>query len=207
MHRRNADFEGTGRSAADDHGRPVVAVFGSSAGRPGEPSYEEARDCGRLLAEAGYAVATGGYGGTMEACSRGAAEAGARVIGITAPAAFPGRSGANPWVGEEIPAPTITERIHRILSISAACITLDGSIGTLTELMVAWNVAFIARLAGGREKPVIAVGPSWAALIPYLAKAIATDASLVTLAPDVAQAVAEVCRRAPTPTRPPAPGN
>ncbi|MBS1195807.1 MAG: family Rossman fold protein, partial [Actinobacteria bacterium] len=52
---------------------PVIAVFGSSAGRPGDPGYEAARTCGRLLAEAGYAVATGGYAGTMEACSRGAA--------------------------------------------------------------------------------------------------------------------------------------
>jgi len=108
-------------------------------------------------------------------------------------------------VGEELPAPTITERIHRILSISAACITLDGSIGTLTELMVAWNVAFIARLAGDPEKPVIAVGPSWASLVPYLARAIDTDPSLVTLAPDVAEAVAEVRRRVPPATRRPAP--
>jgi uncharacterized protein (TIGR00725 family) len=188
----------------DRSGAPVVAVFGSSAGRPGEPGYEEARACGRLLAEAGYAVATGGYGGTMEACSRGAAEAGARVIGVTAPAAFPGRAGANAWVGEEMPAPTIPERIHGILSLSAAYIALDGSIGTLTELLVAWNVAFIARLSGLPAKPVIAVGPSWAALVPALANALDTDASPVTLAADVAAAVAEVRRRVPTPT--PRPG-
>jgi predicted Rossmann-fold nucleotide-binding protein len=110
-------------------------------------------------------------------------------------------------VGEEWPAPTITERIHHILSISAACITLDGSIGTLTELLVAWNVAYIARLGGLPTKPVIAVGPSWAALVPALADAVATDASLVTLAPDAAAAVAEVCRRVPAPTRRPAPGS
>ena len=161
-----AETAGRGEAAS-----PVIAVFGSSAGRPGEPGYEEARSCGRLLAEAGYAVATGGYAGTMEACSRGAAAAGGRVIGVTAPGAFPGRSGANAWVGEEWPAATITERIHHILSISAACITLDGSIGTLTELLVAWNIAFIAGLAGAPAKPVIAVGPSWAALVPELARA------------------------------------
>jgi len=143
----------------------------------------------------------------MEACSRGAAEAGARVIGVTAPPAFPGRAGANPWVGEEVPAATITERIHRIMEMSAACITLDGSIGTLTELLVAWNLAFIDRLGGRPARPVIAVGPSWAALVPQLAAAVETDASLVTLAPDVAAAVAEVRRRVPVPTRPLGPGN
>ena len=180
---------------------PVVAVFGSSAGRPGEPGYEEARECGRLLAEAGFTVATGGYAGSMEACSRGAAEAAGRVIGVTAPAAFPGRSGANAWVGEEWPAPTITERIHHILAISAACITLDGSIGTLTELLVAWNVAYIDRLGGRPPRPVLAVGPSWAALVPALAEAVQTDASLVTLVPDAVGAVAEVSRRVPRATR------
>jgi len=191
----------------DPQAAPVIAVFGSSAGRPGDPGYDAAVTCGRLLAEAGYAVATGGYAGTMEACSRGAAEAGARVIGVTAPPAFPGRAGANPWVGEEVPAATITERIHRIMEMSAACITLDGSIGTLTELLVAWNLAFIDRLGGRPARPVIAVGPSWAALVPQLAAAVETDASLVTLTPDVAAAVAEVRRRVPVPTRPPGPGS
>jgi uncharacterized protein (TIGR00725 family) len=186
---------------------PVVAVFGSSAGAPGDAGYEEARACGRLLAAAGYVVATGGYGGTMEAASRGAAEAGGRVVGVTAPAAFPGRLGANAWVDEEWPAPTITERIHHILAISAAVITLDGSIGTLTELMVAWNIAYIDRLAGREPRPVIAVGPSWASLVPRLAADIDTDASLVTLAPDAAAAVAEVGRRVPVPASRPGRGS
>jgi len=196
--------EAAGREGAP---APVVAVFGSSAGLPGEPAYEDARACGRLLAEAGYAVATGGYGGTMEACSRGAAEAGARVIGVTAPGAFPNRAGANAWVTVEVPAATITERLHRIMEMSTACITLDGSIGTLTELLVAWNIAYIAGMAGTPAKPVIAVGPSWTALVPHLAAQIDTDASLVTLVPDVAAAVAEVRRRAPAPTRRPGRGS
>jgi uncharacterized protein (TIGR00725 family) len=187
----------------DDHrlaeaaGAPVVAVFGSSASRPGEPAYEAARDCGRLLAEAGFAVATGGYGGAMEACSRGAAGAGGRVVGVTAPAAFPGRPGANPWIQMEIPARTITERIHLLLSGSAACLALDGSIGTLTELVMAWNLAFVAGLSGVPARPVVAVGPTWAAVVAYLAAATGSDPSGVSLVADVAAAVAEVRRRVP----------
>lgn len=185
------------------HGRaasgPVVAVFGSSAGRPGEPAYEAALTCGRLLAEAGYGVATGGYGGLMEACSRGASEAGGRVIGVTAPAAFPGRPGANRWVQEEIPAGTITERIHLLIGGSAACLALDGSIGTLTELVMAWNLAFVDGLSGVTARPVVAVGPTWAAVVSYLADATRSDPSGVTLVPDVAAAVAEVRNRVPPP--------
>ena len=178
-------------------GAPVIAVFGSSAGLPGEEGYEAARACGRLLAEAGYVVATGGYGGVMEACSRGAAEAGGKVVGVTAPAAFPGRSGANRWVQVEIPANTITQRIHLMLTGSAACIALDGSIGTLTELLMAWNLAFVAGLAGAPASPVVAVGPTWAAVVAYLTAATRSDPSAVTLVPDVAAAVAAIRGRVP----------
>lgn len=190
----------------DTAGAPVIAVFGSSAGRPGETAYEAARECGRLLAEAGYAVATGGYGGAMEACSRGAADAGGRVIGVTAPAAFPGRPGANHWVRVEIPAPTLTERIHLMLNGSAACIALDGSIGTLTELLMAWNLAFVAGLSGAPARPVVAVGPTWAAVVAYLATAIRSDPAGITLVPDAATAVAEVRRRVPPGPSPLGPG-
>ncbi len=191
-----------GPRLGDAAGAPVVAVFGSSAGGPGERAYESARDCGRLLAEAGYTVATGGYGGVMEACSRGAADAGGRVIGVTAPAAFPGRPGANRWVQVEIPAGTITERIHLLLNGSAACLALDGSIGTLTELLMAWNLAFVAGLSGALARPVVAVGPTWAAVVAYLAEATGSDPAGVTLVPDVNAAVAEVRRRVPLPPSP-----
>ena len=55
-----------------------VAVFGSSQTEPGSAEWEDARRAGARLAEEGYAVITGGYGGTMEAVSNGAAEAGGR---------------------------------------------------------------------------------------------------------------------------------
>src|SRR3972149_4057938 len=79
-------------------GRLIVSVFGSNAPREGEPGYEEARALGRLLAQAGYIVATGGYAGTMEATSRGAKEAGGLVIGVTAAVVDGVRLGANPYL-------------------------------------------------------------------------------------------------------------
>ena len=53
-------------------GTRTVTVFGSSLGEPGDTDYDTAVELGRLLAEAGYAVATGGYDGSMEAVSIGA---------------------------------------------------------------------------------------------------------------------------------------
>ena len=60
-----------------------ITVFGGAQPKEGSAAYEEARELGKLLAERGHAVLTGGYMGTMEAVSRGASEAGGHVIGVT----------------------------------------------------------------------------------------------------------------------------
>ena len=53
----------------------VVSVFGTGAAKPGDKKYVLAEQLGRLLAESGFAIANGGYGGTMEASAKGASEA------------------------------------------------------------------------------------------------------------------------------------
>ena len=75
---------------------------------------------------------------------------------------------------------------------AAATITLDGSIGTLTELMVAWNVAFVSRFSAAAARPVVAVGERWRRLVPELAETLATDAGLVAVVDDVDAAVSVV---------------
>ncbi|HYZ11231.1 MAG TPA: hypothetical protein VE962_05000, partial [Actinomycetota bacterium] len=62
---------------------PRVTVFGGAWVREDEPEHAEARQFGRLAAGAGFEVANGGYGGIMAAVSRGAAEAGGTVVGVT----------------------------------------------------------------------------------------------------------------------------
>lgn len=168
---------------------PIVAVFGASASVPGDGHYEAGVECGRLLAAAGFGVATGGYGGLMEAVSEGAASSGGHVIGVTVPTVFPGRDGANRHVAEELRADSLTERIHELIAVSDASIALHGSLGTATELIVAWNLAYVARFAEIQSAPVIAVGPQWAELVRTMANALGTDHDLVTCVDDVASAV------------------
>ncbi len=172
-----------------------IAVFGASRTPPDHPDYSAAFRCGSLLAAAGFAVATGGYGGLMEAVSRGASESGGPVVGVTAPRLFPNRPGANPYVAEERPAESLPERIHDMLATSDGAIALQGSIGTLTELMVAWNNAFVAALDGGVTRPVVAVGPVWAEFVAEIGTRLETNAALVTCVADVEAAVAEIVRR------------
>lgn len=170
----------------------TVAVFGSSRTVPGSPLYEDGVRLGRTLASAGLTVVTGGYGGVMEAVSAGAAGAGGTVIGVTAPAVFPERSGPNGHLSAEIVATTITERIHRLVDLADAAITLPGSIGTFTELVVAWNVAALAPLGGGPPLPHVAVGPLWREIVDFLAPRLDVDASLVTCVDTVDEAAAAV---------------
>lgn len=164
-------------------------MFGASRTEPGDTYYEAARICGRLLAESGHRVATGGYAGTMEAVSVGAREADGAVLGITAPPVFLDRPGANPYVTEELPEPTLTTRIGSLVEQTDGAIALWGSLGTATELLVAWNLAYVAQFSSVARKPIIAVGEPWVTLVPHLESTLSTQAGLVSLADDVHSAV------------------
>ncbi|RJP23110.1 MAG: hypothetical protein C4527_20810 [Candidatus Omnitrophota bacterium] len=110
----------------------IIAVFGSSAITQDSPEAARAHRLGRLLAEASFTVCNGGYMGVMEACSRGASEAGGKVIGVTCET-FSRRS-PNPFLTEEIPCKDLLERIATLMRIADAYLVLDGNIGTLAEL-------------------------------------------------------------------------
>lgn len=170
----------------------AIAVFGSSATVNGSEEWAEAESLGRAIAERGWAVATGGYGGTMEAVSAGAASAGGRVIGVTAPSVFPARSGPNHHVTEEIVELTISGRIARLVESSDAVIALPGSIGTLAELVVSWNVAFVGPFRGEPPLPVVAVGDTWATIIDVIHSTLPTGAGFVRIAPTALHALTMV---------------
>jgi len=177
----------------------LVSVFGASTTQPGTPEWEEAETLGRLLAEAGFAVATGGYGGSMEAVSKGAKEGNpdTLVLGVTAPDVFKSRSGANPFVTEEVRAPHLLERIHHLTERSVATVALPGALGTLTELLVAWNLAHVAPFAGLTPKPVVALGPRWARVLEALAKELDLDTQPIYLANTAEDAVTFLHQHAP----------
>ncbi len=91
-----------------------ISVFGGSQPKVGSTAYAEAQELGGLLAQRGHTVLTGGYMGTMEAVSRGAAEAGGHVIGITCGEIESWRgAGANQWVAEEWKKETLIQRLAR----------------------------------------------------------------------------------------------
>ena len=157
----------------------IISVFGASSTPHDSAEWHEAERLGNLLAKAGYAVATGGYGGSMEAVSKGVSEANGEVIGVTAPDVFKSRAGANPFVTEEVKAPHLLERIHLLTQMSSAAVALPGSLGTLTEIMVAWNLAYVAPFAELEAKPLIVIGEKWARVIYSLADELETGLDLI----------------------------
>ena len=137
--------------------RPLVAVFGSSTIREPDPVYREAEELGRLLARAGADVITGGYGGAMEACSRGAHQAGAHVVGVTVEL-FESRGPVNPWVRERVHAADLFERLCHIIGRADAFIAVPGSVGTIAEILLTWNLL----MAGAHPPaPLVLLGRPW----------------------------------------------
>jgi uncharacterized protein (TIGR00730 family) len=114
---------------------------------------------GRLLGEAGFTLMTGGYSGVMAAVSRGACEAGAKVIGVTL-ARFEERP--NRYVAEEIRTTTFYDRFRWLIDRPDSFVAMDGGIGTLTEVTFAWQALYVGMIPA---RPLVLVGPRWRRIV------------------------------------------
>jgi len=181
----------------------TIAVFGSSRRDESADLYREAYDLGSLLARAGYGVLTGGYAGSMGAASRGAAEAGGRVIGITCAIFDP--TPPNPWLTEEIKAPTLLARLGIMLDRADGFVAVRGGIGTLSEVTLAWSLLQTRSL---NSKPLVLLGANWQSVLDaFMAYTDLgrTIASLARVAATPADALSALTAP-PTPPGPPPAG-
>ena len=144
--------------------RPLIAVFGSSTVREGDAAYRLAYELGRELARAGAEVMTGGYCGTMEACSQGAREAGGHVVGVTVEL-FEKRGPVNRWVIQRVHTPDLYQRLEYLVEHAAGFVALPGSIGTLTEVFLTWTLVSVD---GRPRAPVVLLGEHWAGFLEAL---------------------------------------
>jgi hypothetical protein len=145
--------------------RPIVAVFGSSTLTRDEPGWAVAHALGERLAAAGCAVMNGGYGGAMEAVSEGAALGGAPVIGVTT-SLFNHRP-ANPHLSHREDTSTLLDRLDYLLHVASAFVVLEGSIGTMAELFLAWNLLAVE---GRPAAPLVCLGEPYAEFLKALTR-------------------------------------
>src|SRR5436305_11622129 len=154
---------GEARSALiEPNERQRITVFGGSRCGADSPEYEEALRLGRLLAEAGYDVCSGGYAGVMEAISQGAHDAGGHVIGVTM-SQF--KSAPNPYLKTTEPSADFYARLQRLIRQSVGYIALRGGMGTVTEISLVWNKLAMNVLP---PRPLILLGECWPRTIACL---------------------------------------
>jgi len=139
--------------------RRVITVFGSSRPKQSDADYGEALALGRALALSGFTVCSGGYGGVMEAASRGAKEAGGATLGVTAD--FFKRD-ANRWIDSEIRVNSWQERLFELVQQADGFVACKGGTGTLVELAVVWEMLNKSVIAG---KPMVVLGDFWTPIL------------------------------------------
>ena len=171
---------------------PAVTVFGSARTRPGEPPYRAAEELGRGLAEAGFAVITGGGPGIMEAVNKGAKEGGGLSVGCTIE--LPNEQGMNAYVDVSVDFHYFFVRKTMFVKYAQGFVIFPGGFGTLDELFEALTLVQTGKI---RHFPVILFGTGyWAGLLDWLRGTVTAagnidrlDPGLVHITDDVGEAV------------------
>jgi hypothetical protein len=143
---------------------PAVTVFGSARTAEGDHLYDVARTLGRRLAEAGYAVITGGGPGTMEAANRGCQEGGGLSVGCNIE--LPHEQGLNPYVDLGVEFRYFFARKTMFVKYADGFVILPGGFGTLDELFEALTLIQTGKV---RHFPVVLVGREyWSGLLDWI---------------------------------------
>jgi uncharacterized protein (TIGR00730 family) len=150
----------------------TITVYGSAQIRPGDADYEASVIVGRKLAEAGYAVMTGGYYGVMEAISKGANEAGGHVIGVTTDQIGKRYNHEpNVYINEIVNYTQLRDRLLYMVQQADGYLAMPGGVGTLHEIAETWE---LMRIDGIPTRPFVCYGSLWETVIhalqssPYL---------------------------------------
>lgn len=148
--------------------QPSVTVFGSSRVQEGSLYYEKARELGRILADKGFTVVTGGGPGIMEAANRGAFEAGGISIGLNIK--LPREQKPNPYLTHTLNFNYFFARKVMLVKYATAFVLFPGGYGTLDELFETLTLIQTQKL---KPFPVIMFGKEyWEGLKKWLMETV-----------------------------------
>jgi uncharacterized protein (TIGR00730 family) len=176
----------------------AVAVFGSARSDRASHEYELAEAIGKGLAEAGYAVMTGGGPGVMEAANKGATSVGGISVGLGIE--LPTEMGLNDYVEIGLEFRYFFVRKTVFIKYSQALVVLPGGFGTLDELFEALTLVQTGKIT---RFPIVLVGSDyWSGLVAWIrdrvlgsGKISPADEHLLTVVDDPAEVIS-IIRRA-----------
>jgi uncharacterized protein (TIGR00730 family) len=184
-----------GFRAVDEIGRPGATIFGSARIGRESPIYERARETGRLFAEQGFAVITGGGPGVMEAANRGAREGGGVSVGFRIQ--LPHEELENPYLDISVLFEHFYARKTMLVKAAEGFVLFPGGFGTLDEL---FESLVLIQTGEVEHFPVVLMGQSyWEGLLAWIRRRplpegmiSPEDMDLLLITNDPAQAVETV---------------
>jgi len=187
---------------------PAISVFGSARTKPTDPFYALAESVGRALAEAGFAVITGGGPGAMEAANKGARDAGGVSVGLGIELPF--EQGLNQYVDLGVNFRYFFARKTMFVKYGQGFIVLPGGFGTFDELFEAVTLVQTQKVT---SFPLVLIGTSyWGGLLDWLRETVLADGKIsrvdlemLKLTDDVDEAV-QIMVHAAHERKSPAPG-
>jgi len=169
---------------------PAVTIYGSARTPVEHPWYQLAETVSRSLAEAGYAIITGGGPGIMEAANKGASEGGGVSIGLNI--SLPHEQEPNPYANFPLHFKYFFVRKVMFMKYSQAFICMPGGFGSMDELFESLTLIQTERI---KPFPIILIGSDfWSGLVDWLRDTMLgngniseQDLNLVTVMDDPAE--------------------
>ena len=153
---------------------PSVTIFGSTRAKPGDEVYQKAEQIGRLLAENGFGVITGGGPGVMEGANKGAASAGGNSIGLNIE--IPLEQKPNPYANVTLHFRYFFVRKVMFVKYAVAYIILPGGFGTMDELFESVTLIQTHKI---RPFPVILVGSNyWKGMLDWMKEVVLKEGKI-----------------------------
>ena len=189
--RRHTDSIGreflAGFEAVERIDRPAVSCFGSARAPEGSRPYELARATGRLFAEAGWAVVTGGGPGVMEAANRGCREGDGLSVGFGIE--LPHEQRMNDYIDLGLTFDHFYARKTMFVKAAEGFCVFAGGFGTADELFESLTLIQTGKVL---HFPVVLVGEAyWTPLLEWVRRSAladgmvsADDLALLTLTDD-----------------------
>ena len=151
-----------------------VSIFGSARTTEDNENYKAARETGRLLAEAGFEIITGGGPGIMEAANRGARDAGKISVGCNIELPF--EQIPNPYQTKSLTFKYFFVRKTMFIKYSNAYIIFPGGFGTMDEVFEALTLIQTRKI---RNFPVVLFGSQyWRGLVSWMTSVMLNEKNI-----------------------------